>query len=130
MFDGYRAMQVTTAPREDLLLMLFDGLLRFLGEMETAMREGRVADAGNAANRAQAIITQLRADLRPEINPQFTENEDAKYAAWSRAIYEALRDRDPDKIAEWVRRTIQPTRDIWQQAAMQYKQGRVGGTHA
>ena len=60
---AYKQQSILTAPRGQLVVMLYDGCLRFLGQAAHAMRDGQVAEAGRRLLRAQAIIHELLSPL-------------------------------------------------------------------
>jgi len=60
---SYRESAILTAPPEQLVIMLYDGVHRFLLQAISAMREGRAAEAGERLGRATAIIDELQGTL-------------------------------------------------------------------
>ncbi len=63
----YLDVQVATATPERLVLMCFDGLVRFLNQAEGALARRDLEGAHHAIIRAQAIIAELKASLKPEL---------------------------------------------------------------
>jgi flagellar protein FliS len=63
---AYRRVQAETAAPADLVLMLYDGLLRNLARGERAIGEGRHGEANNALIRSQEIVLELIASLDHE----------------------------------------------------------------
>lgn len=57
--NQYLKTQIETASKEQLVVMLFDGIIRFTELARKAMREGQVEDTHNALMRAQAIVMEL-----------------------------------------------------------------------
>ena len=60
---AYRQVQAETAAPADLVLMLYDGLLRNLARGERAIEQGSNDDASNALIRSQEIVLELIASL-------------------------------------------------------------------
>ena len=61
--NRYMEMQVQTAPAENLVLMLYDGALRFARQAQVSLAEGRMQDAHNDLTRAQDILGELMGSL-------------------------------------------------------------------
>jgi len=56
---AYRKTQVETASPEALILMLYDGALRFMGQAEIAFEEKNIEQISNMLLRVQAIFAEL-----------------------------------------------------------------------
>lgn len=61
--QAYTESSVLTAPPERLVVMLYDGAIRFLNVGATAMRNGDQIQARDRIRRAEAIIDQLNYSL-------------------------------------------------------------------
>jgi flagellar protein FliS len=55
----YQQVQVSTADRGRLLMLMFEGALKFLARAEGALAAGNLADFGHHLGRAQAVIAEL-----------------------------------------------------------------------
>jgi len=73
-YQQYRNTQTTTADPGELLLMLYDGALRFTRRAIQAVESGDVKGRCEAIARAFAIITELHATLDFEVQPEITGN--------------------------------------------------------
>lgn len=62
-YSSYHKTQVETADPGKLLLMLYEGALRFLGRARHAMEQRNVEAAGSNLLRTQEIIAELMASL-------------------------------------------------------------------
>jgi len=60
---AYQQNSVTTAPPERLVLMLYDGALRFIAEGKEAIESGELARASASIGNAQKILNELRIGL-------------------------------------------------------------------
>lgn len=60
---AYKAASVLTAPPGQLIVMLYDGAIRFLAQAATAMRVGDLERMRNRLGRAEAIIDELNVSL-------------------------------------------------------------------
>lgn len=66
----YQKTAVTTASREKILLMLYEGAIRFNRQARAAMRADKVADKGKFISKTTAILSELMATLDFEASPQ------------------------------------------------------------
>ena len=112
---SYRESAILTAPPEQLVIMLYDGVHRFLLQAVAAMREGRVAEAGERLGRATAIIDELQSTLDLSVG-LVAERLSGIYVFCRRHVAEGLCERDADKL-EHVDRLLRELRDAWAQAA-------------
>ena len=62
-YQQYQKTAVTTASREQILLLLYEGAIRFVKQAIVAMQEKRIAEKGRTISRATAIISELMATL-------------------------------------------------------------------
>ena len=62
-YSQYQKTQVTTASRGKILLMLYEGAIRFTRQAHTAMGQNKVAEKGKYISKATAILSELMATL-------------------------------------------------------------------
>jgi len=62
-YSQYQKTQVTTASREKILLMLYEGAIRFTKQARAAMEQKKIADKGKFISKATAILSELMATL-------------------------------------------------------------------
>lgn len=62
-YKTYQKTQVTTASREKILLMLYEGCIRFVRQAQVAMTEKKIAEKGKNLSKATAILSELMATL-------------------------------------------------------------------
>ena len=114
--QAYRESSVLTASPEQLVVMLYDGVGRFLRQAEHVLREdGPYETAHERMNRGEAIIDELLATLDMD-QGQVAERLQSIYIYCKRCLTDARRDRDADKVA-LVIRLLGELRDAWSQVA-------------
>ena len=62
-YSQYQKTQVTTASREKILLMLYEGAIRFTKQARAAMQQKKIAEKGKFISKATAILSELMATL-------------------------------------------------------------------
>lgn len=111
----YKQQSVATAPPGKLLIMLFDGLLRFLSQAKTAINERQIEPAHKALVRAQDIVLELRSTLDHEKAPELCESLSDLYTYFYSSLVEANRTKTVDKIDE-ILPGVQELRDAFSEA--------------
>lgn len=113
--QAYRDSAVLTAPPERLVVMLYDGMHRFLFQAAVAMRAGDLATANAKLRRAEAIIQELRSTLDMSAGEVATRLNSI-YAFCQRHLLDARFQRDPERIED-VARMLGELREAWDQIA-------------
>ena len=62
-YSQYQKTQVTTASREKVLLMLYEGAIRFTKHAIAALKQKKIAEKGKYISKATAILSELMATL-------------------------------------------------------------------
>jgi flagellar protein FliS len=62
-YSQYQKTQVTTASREKILLMLYEGAIRFTKQAHAALTQKKIAEKGKYISKATAILSELMATL-------------------------------------------------------------------
>jgi flagellar protein FliS len=113
---AYKQQSILTATPGQLVVMLYDGCLRFLHQAAYAMREGNVTESGARLSRAEAIIEELLATLDLEKGGVVASRLQGIYVFCSKHLIEARLARDPEMI-EKVSELLSELRDAWAQVA-------------
>ncbi len=116
----YRGVQLNTASPAQLVVMLYDGVLRFVGEADEAYGRDDRARAGDRIGRAMAIIDELAATLDPTHAPELAENLLSLYGFCKRRLFDANLGRDRKALAD-VTASLTPLRDAWATVAAKPK---------
>ncbi len=113
--QAYKESAVLTATPERLVVMLYDGMHRFLFQAAVAMREGNVEQANNRLQRAEAIIDELNTTLDMSAG-EVSHRLRALYLFCSRHLMQARIKRSPAMIDE-VSKLLDTVGDAWRQIA-------------
>jgi len=100
--NAYRESAVLTATPEQLVVMLYDGANRFLTQSAVAMRDGRVALAGEKLRRAEAIIDELLATLDMSVG-EIADRLQALYVFFKEHLSAARLEQNADKVDDVAR---------------------------
>jgi flagellar secretion chaperone FliS len=113
--QAYKESAVLTAPPERLVVMLYDGIRRFLYQAAVAMRDGDIELANNRLKRGEAIIDELNNTLDMSAG-EVAERLRALYAFSKRHLMQARIKRSPEMIDE-VSKLLDTVGDAWRQIA-------------
>jgi flagellar protein FliS len=113
---AYKQQSILTATPGQLVVMLYDGCLRFLHQAAYAMREGNVIESNTRLQRAEAIIDELRTTLDMEKGGVVASRLQGIYVFCSKHLIEARLSREPQNI-EKVSELLSELRDAWAQVA-------------
>ena len=108
----YRGVQLNTASPAQLVVMLYDGTLRFVAEADEAFGRDDRARAGDRIGRALAIVDELAATVDPAHAPELAENLIALYGFCKRRLLSANLERDRNALADVVA-ALTPLREAW-----------------
>lgn len=124
----YRKTATTTASPGELVLMLYDGALRFMAAAELGFQEEHFARQNeqihNNILRTQAIITELQATLNMEKGGEFSQNLYRLYDFMQDHLTQANREKNIEKI-KVVAGFMQDIRDAWAQMLLQQSQAQA-----
>src|SRR3954453_20129554 len=112
----YKQTSILTAPPGRLVVMLYDGCLRFLFQSAYAMREGDRTQSRDRMRRAEAIIDDLTVTLEHERGGEVASRLQGIYAFCRRHLIEASLQQDPRKIEE-VSELLGELREAWAEIA-------------
>jgi len=109
----YKQQSIMTAPPERLVVMLYDGAIRFFFQAGAAMREDDRATALERLDRGEAIVDHLLATLDMSAG-EIAERLEGIYVFCKRLLRESRAERDADKI-DHVRTYLAELREAWAQ---------------
>ncbi len=116
-YQMYKKTQVATASQGDLLLMLFDGAIRFANQGRQCIVEQDMEQANVKLLRAQDILTELMISLDLD-QGEIAENLYQLYNFIYELLVEANIKKDVDLIDQAVR-FLTELRDTWRQVVAQ-----------
>ena len=117
----YRKTQIDTASPEDLVLMLYDGALRFLGQALDGFAQNDHEQVNNNLVRTQAIIGELLSTLDHERGGDIAKNLARLYLFFLDRLADANVRKDPEP-ARAVKPLIEELRNTWAEAMKKHLQ--------
>jgi len=113
----YQAQSVLTASPGHLVLMLYDGALRFMNNAREALQSPeetprRIEIINNNLIKAQNILIELQANLNHEAGGDHAANLNRLYDYYVRRLFEANIKKTAEPLIE-VERLVRQLRDGW-----------------
>nr|WP_300095269.1 flagellar export chaperone FliS [Sedimentibacter sp.] len=122
-YNQYKQNSIYTASPEELTLMLYNGLVKFLMQAQAACEKKEIEKTHNSIKRAQDILTEFRETLDRKY--PIAENLDALYDYMYRRLVDANIAKDAEIVDE-VLGIAKELRDTWSQAIKIVKKKPVG----
>ncbi|WP_418791003.1 flagellar export chaperone FliS [Phosphitispora sp. TUW77] len=130
-YNAYKQTSVETASPERLVIMLYDGALKFLRIAREAIEQKNIEEANKYICKTQDIINEFIVSLNMSTG-EIAFNLRDIYDFWNRMLIEANIKKDP-MIIDQVAQQVQEMRDAWAEAAIKCKSSQpttaVGGVN-
>lgn len=114
--DAYYQTHVQSRSPLELVVMLYDGALRFCDQAATAMDAGDMTTKAVAMSRAFAILAELQNTLNVKDGGDVAHQLDALYGHMHDRLIDANTQRSSAPIRDVIR-LLTPLRDAWSQVA-------------
>lgn len=121
--NRYKKNRASTAQPGDLVVMLYEGMLRFSAEARQGIEEGDPKRAGYAFSRTLDIVAHLQDTLRLDVSPEFGKALDTTYTLWTKLLVESNIQRDLEKL-DIVRQQMTELKEAWKVANEEVKRER------
>lgn len=112
-YNQYKENSINTSTPEELTLMLYNGLVKFIMQAQAAIDEKAIEKANNSVMRAQAIVSEFQLTLNKKY--EVSANLELLYDYMNRRLIEANLKKDKE-ILEEVLGMARELRDTWAQA--------------
>ena len=116
--DAYRRTEAQSASPMQLVVMLYDGALRFLNEARAAHASGDLRARARALTRVSAIVAECQSTLDLERGGEVARELDRLYSYIRARLIDVTVKRDASALAE-IHKLMTTLRDAWAEAAGQ-----------
>ncbi len=126
----YRQTQVQTSAPEQLVLMLYDGVVKFASQAQEGIAEGKLEEAHKALIRVQDIFSELQFSINDEAG-EVAQQLSLLYDYLYRRALDANLEKDVAIIDEIVG-MVRDLRSTWVEAIMlarRHAAGAADGNH-
>ena len=113
--SAYRATEVLSLSKEDLILVLYEHLMINLKRSSQQIRAKNIEGKSESLTRASSIVYELLASLDFEIGGDLSSRLASLYAFWAKEISEAGRQMDAARLESLIE-LVKPLHESWQHA--------------
>jgi flagellar protein FliS len=114
--QAYLQTHVQSRSPLELVVMLYDGMLRFLGDAGGAIDAGDLPGKREAVSRALAVLSELQSTLNMDQGGEIARSLDALYSYVNGRLLDASIQNDRTPLDE-AARLIRTLRDAWAEIA-------------
>lgn len=114
--EAYRQTEAKSRSPLELVVMLYDGALRFVGEAIDADAVGQIGRRGQAISKSLAIIGELQSTLNVPAGGDLAVELDRLYTYMQGRLLDVSVKKDRAALPE-VQRLLSTLRDAWSQIA-------------
>lgn len=119
-FQKYKTTSIQSASREKLLLMMYEGAIKFTKLAIQAAEEKKIADRGINIGRTYDIIMELNNTLDHKVGGDISKNLEQLYMFMTDQLTKANISGNPDPLRE-VLKLLETLYDGWAKAVEQLK---------
>jgi flagellar secretion chaperone FliS len=114
--QAYAQTHVQSRSPLELVVMLYDGLLRFVGDARSAINARDLPGKRTAVSRALAIVSELQSTLNMEVGGEVASALDGLYTYINGRLLEASMQSDAAALDE-CERLVRTLREPWAELA-------------
>lgn len=119
-YQKYKTNSILSASREQILLMLYEGAIKFTKQALEAAESNRIADRGKYILRAYDIVMELQLSLDHKIGGELSQQLDQLYAYILEQYTKANMTGDPKALKSTIK-VLENLYEGWQQAVEKIK---------
>lgn len=116
--NAYKETTITTQTPGQIVVMLYDGAIRFLAQAVERLEQNDDVSKGLLINKAVNIINELDITLNREAGGQIAENLHQLYDFVRRHLFKASAKKDPAMICEVIK-ILEELNEGWKTIASQ-----------
>lgn len=125
-YQKYKQTSVTSASREKLLLMMYEGAIKFTKKAIVAAEAKDIAERGINIGKAYDIIMELNNTLNFEVGGEIAKNLEQLYMFMTEQLTKANISGDPQPLKH-VLKVLETLNEAWVQAVEQLKKQKSAG---
>lgn len=119
--NAYKRTSVMTANRETILLMLYQGAIRFLKQAISAQGADNNEETNSSVSRTLEIVTELRACLNHKVGGDIAKSLDELYVYIIEQVVQGNLEKKPELMKNALS-ILEHLNETWEQAIEKLKQ--------
>lgn len=113
---AYQENRVMTQTPGRVVVMLYDGAIKFLRQAIAELEAGKFIEKGKSISRAGDILQELNITLNMEAGGEIAQNLRQLYAFMQERLFQANMQKDADMIRDTIR-LLEELNDGWKAVA-------------
>lgn len=101
-YSTYKSTQIETSSQEQILLMLYDGCIKYTRQAKQALREGDNKTSHDKLIQAQDIVTELMSTLDMDVGGEIAEELYRLYDFVLHNMIQANVEKDPERLDDVI----------------------------
>lgn len=97
-YNAYKSTQIKTASREQILLMLYDGAIKFMKQAKKALENNQNELAHEKLLKSQDIVTELMASLDMDVGGEIADQLYSLYDFTLHNLVQANVEKNPQRV--------------------------------
>ena len=114
-YQKYKTAQYSTASPEQLLLMLYEGAIKYARQAQKDMEERNIEAANNKLKKTEDIISELMVSLNMDEGGEIAQNLYNLYDYMNRRLIQANIRKDPGLVDEVIN-LLTSLKESWEEA--------------
>lgn len=114
--QAYQRMRIMTASPSELILLLYEGLIRFARAAEASLEADDPLELGRNLTRALDILAHLQDSLAPSVSPTIVASLDKTYEFWSNMLVKSQVTGDLELMRKIITQ-VEEMFEAWKTAA-------------
>lgn len=123
-YQKYKSTEIQSASREKLLLMMYEGAIKFIKKALVAIEQKNIAERGMSIIRAYDIVMELNNTLDHKVGGELAKNLEQLYMYLTDQLTQANLTGDPKYLQNCLQ-VLNILYDGWQKAIEQLKKDNV-----
>ena len=124
----YRSMQILSSKPEKLILLLYDGAIKFIRQGQKSLENEQLEEAHNHLIRAQNILVELMGSLNFDKGGEIASNLFRIYEFMHYTLVQANVKKEPEPLGR-ICGQLKRLRDSWFKALKNEEGGKDQGNH-
>jgi flagellar protein FliS len=123
-FESYRKADIMTANRETILLMMYEGAIRFLKQAIDAAEHQNLVDQRRLIGKSQGVVNELRATLNFEKGQEIASNLESLYDFITNRLIRGSLENSVQPLNEALK-VLETLHFAWQEAIQSLRKERT-----
>lgn len=123
-YQRYKQTSINTATPQELVIMLYDGGIKFINQGKLHINENKLDKANDSIYKAQLVLDELMSGLDMEKGGEIAKHLNLLYDYMKRRLIEANIKKDIEVLDE-IEKMFKELKETWKEAMIIAKRGNL-----